>query len=669
MPEGSLSSATPESKRVSQSRRPDIQGLRAIAILVVVCFHSGILFPTGFIGVDVFFAISGYVIFGLLARNFESQTFSLSGFYRARIRRLAPAVGLLLVVVLLISIPLLSPIDSQRDTAVIAVGGATWTANVPLLFAFGGYFDPQADTNPLLHLWSLAVEEQFYLVIPIIVWVAWLKKGLRGMLLASGCVFLLSATLLALLKTGLVSPPRALQVAFFSSPTRAWEFAAGGIAYILAVRKIGPKNSAAIRFVALLGMSCIILSAFWIGDQDKHPSWPVAIPVLGTCLVLVAGSANPANLVSRALSVRPLTWLGDLSYSWYLWHWPLIVFAVLILRNDAVLPAVGVVALLPAFLSYKYVETPVRTGVSLANWHGGRVLALTSLPAIVLAAVLGFGWWNSWWSPAVRGFADQVKPLPLGFDEGCQTAQTFNLAQVKSCTWGAERSGPPVYLFGDSNAGMYSDGLALAAERLQRPMILLTSPGCEPVALSVDRGQDTRCYAYVQAALDFLRNAPRGAVVMASANGNVLPPDATASQEAWSEALASAIDSIQSSGHSVVYMQQIPQFRVEALHQWWHPGMCPLLRVQWQTSSCGETVTLAETIRFGGPARAAEEDGLRLAGIDPVPTVPELCTGSICRTNSGDYWAYRDGLHISVQQSVRFEPILERAVSSATPSP
>lgn len=647
------------------SRRADIQGLRAVAILLVVLFHARIIFPAGFIGVDVFFVISGFVIFGLLSRQFESGRFTFHGFYRARIRRLAPAVGVLLVLVLVSAIPLLSPIDSQRDTAIVAVGGATWTANIPLIFAFGGYFDPQAETNPLLHLWSLAVEEQFYLFMPIIVWLAWRAAGRKGALIATLAVAVLSAGLLVALKVNWLAAPKSLQIAFFSSPTRAWEFAAGGVAFLGAAYWTRVSNRAANSVLAWAGALSLLIAGFWVGSEEAHPSWPVAIPVAGTCALLLAGAASPENPVSRALSTRPMTWLGDLSYSWYLWHWPLIVFALLLFRNAAYLPLVAVVALLPAYVSFRYIEAPIRSGQSIPTWSGLRVLLATSGPAILLAGIVLVGWSHSWWSKSVEAFAAQVDPLPLGVAEGCQSRRDISPEQAERCTWGSDRSGPPIYLVGDSNAGMYADGLAVAAERLNRPMVELVSPGCEPVLIPVERGQDPRCATFVASVVDYLQTARTGTVVMASANGNVRPPDSTVGPEDWSVGIADALTTVRGYGHGIVYMEQIPQFPEPALDSWWHPDTCSLVTTVRQTADCGMTLPRDLAADQDAIPRKAERLGLEAAGVTAVPTVPRLCTPTTCSTNDSNYWTYRDGLHLSVQESKQFAPTLEQAVLDA----
>ena len=324
-PEAAASPAT-------TSHRADIQGLRAVAVLLVVLYHADISTVSGgFIGVDVFFVVSGFVITRLLVRErTETGRLSLRAFYLRRARRILPALAVLLVPVMVLSIPFGS-VGAQSRTLGTGAAAALFSANIYLVtLGKGGYFNAAAEANPLLHTWSLSLEEQFYFFFPAILALAAavatrrrIRRSLVLALVITG-IGLASFGLCWAATTGrLPSSYLADEFAFFMAPTRAWQFGAGALLAVLAHR--WPRHRGLAELAGWVGLALIAWSATAYTEATLFPGTAAVVPTLGAALALAAGiHQQPSS--SRLLSTRSLGWIGDRSYSWYLWHWPFIVF-------------------------------------------------------------------------------------------------------------------------------------------------------------------------------------------------------------------------------------------------------------------------------------------------------------------------------------------------------
>ena len=363
--------ATPSTS--ANGRRGDVQGLRALAVVLVVVYHTGAALPGGFVGVDVFFVISGYVITRILLREFEqTDRISFRSFYLRRIRRIMPPLALMLTVVMLLGV-FLAPIGGQRVTAKTGVAAALLNANTFLArYGAGGYFDVDASLNALLHTWSLSVEEQFYLFFPALLALAWWGgrrigrlNGPRAVAVMLVSVGVVSFGLSWMLSTG-HSGPLSLDdltgpVAFYSSPTRTWEFVAGGL-LVVGSRLVRRTPHAGAVPLGVAGLMLVLYASFTFDDLTPFPGTAALVPVIGTMLLIAAGDIRASNAFTRGLSWRPVQRVGDMSYSWYLWHWPVIVFASALFpgRGVGVAVAAAIVSIGPAVLSYRFVENPIR---------------------------------------------------------------------------------------------------------------------------------------------------------------------------------------------------------------------------------------------------------------------------------------------------------------------
>jgi len=359
--------------------RPDVDGLRAVAVLPVVAFHA---FPTavtgGFVGVDIFFVISGYLITGILLRSLHEDTFSIRGFYARRVRRIFPALIVVLVASFVLGWQLLEP-WALKQLGKHIVAGAGFVSNLALWNEVG-YFDASADRKPLLHLWSLGVEEQFYIVWPVLLWFLWRNR--------IPIAWSLAAISIASFVASLILTKEAPSAAFYSPMSRAWELGAGSL--LACLHRQARTETIRTRFAQawltaapVLGLALIAATIFTLTRADSFPGWWAAAPVAGACLVILG---DPDSFVNRrVLASRPMVWIGLISYPLYLWHWVLLSFA----RIDAggepspeLRLGLVLLSVVLAALTYYAVERPIRFG-GVQRWKiSGLAAALFGLAVL-----------------------------------------------------------------------------------------------------------------------------------------------------------------------------------------------------------------------------------------------------------------------------------------------
>jgi peptidoglycan/LPS O-acetylase OafA/YrhL len=440
--------------------RSDIQGLRGIAVLLVVIYHTGVALPGGYIGVDIFFVISGFVITQLLLRETNATgTISLKSFYERRIKRILPAVAFAIIGTLLLSVFALSPFGEQQQVA--------QTARASSFFAANFYFYLQDSywalaENPLRHLWSLAVEEQFYIFFPVLL-LALNKLKIRINSRLSVAILIvisiISFVISYLLSIGEQILPKPELFAFFGTPWRMWEFLAGSLIALAPSTRIAVKSIAAP--LSAISIAAIAWSAISFDSYTPFPGSAALIPVLATTALIYLGTQS--NLLTKLLSARPLIAVGDISYSWYLWHWPLIVFAHRVFPASEVIAPISaaLISVLFAIFSLRKIENPIRHNSQL---HGKRVLQLGA--ACVLAPLI--------FSLATQKLSD----TGLGLTELRSDSTGISYADTKVCRvdliLDLENSncddnsfGPlakRILLVGDSAAGSISDAIATFAK-------------------------------------------------------------------------------------------------------------------------------------------------------------------------------------------------------------
>ena len=470
--------------------RRHIDGLRAVAVLAVVAFHAGVPWlPGGYVGVDVFFVVSGFLITGLLLREFETRgDISLIGFYERRVRRLAPALLLVLAVTVVLGAVYLVPVGGEQQSlakstiATLLLGSNIWFAH-----ATGGYFDAPAAAQPLLHTWSLSVEEQFYLVWPtlLLLILRWARRrgGDPGRA-AAATLALVGLTSLAL---SIVTTQTHPEFAFFGSPTRAWEFAIGGLAFFLIRRRSAPIPLA--QTLVLLGLAAIVWAcATFVEGETPFPGWRAGIPALGAALVILGGEHDECGWCTRWLTLRPMVFIGLLSYSLYLWHWPLLVVARLeTLDEIGPWPIAGICLLsfVLAWLTYRYIENPLRRKQYplMASRKRAFVVGATGC-VLVLGLASGLGVW----SRVIRQNDGLGVRLALANKRWvvnpCYEDRPYggHLRSDKDCNFPNDAVGvPKVLLWGDSHAGMLFPVVGDEVKRSGRIMRIRTMSACPPL--------------------------------------------------------------------------------------------------------------------------------------------------------------------------------------------
>lgn len=353
---------------MSAAYRPDIDGLRAVAVSSVVLFHAvpGTL-PGGFVGVDIFFVISGYLIAGIVTSDLQAKSFSLATFYQRRIRRIFPALIVVLAATVLVGLRLLPP-DELHSLGKNAVASVLFAANLMLLSEVN-YFDVDAHLKPLLHLWSLGIEEQFYLIWPLILWA--IPQRQRPI---AAIVGLVSSFALNLIMVG--THPAAT---FFLPFTRAWELMAGAL--LVFVR---PLSRSVRESAAIIGILAIESSFFLFNAKTPFPGWAAALPVFGSALLILSEEA----FVNRVLSLKPFVGVGLISYPLYLWHWPvLVLLQVYLFRplNDTVGFAAVLASSVLAVLTYLAIERPLRRRTHV--WQLGAAMSAVGALGLFAAFV------------------------------------------------------------------------------------------------------------------------------------------------------------------------------------------------------------------------------------------------------------------------------------------
>jgi peptidoglycan/LPS O-acetylase OafA/YrhL len=490
--------------------RPDIDGLRGIAVLAVIGFHAfPRFFQGGFVGVDIFFVISGFLISSILFRNFEKNSFSYAEFYARRIKRIFPALILVLAPCLIFGWLILPSEFRQLGKHVAA--GAGFVSN----FAFwreAGYFDESAETKPLLHLWSLGIEEQFYIFWPLLLGICWRRK-LNFLTITLLIAFASFATNLFLVQANPVA-------AFYSPLSRFWELMIGGLLAYLTIHRSQklPKQSA---WVSLSGFLLVVTSIALVDSEKPFPGWWGLLPTIGTFLIISAGPSNWVN--RRVLNSRILVAIGLISYPLYLWHWPILYAArrLVLFRLDetkatlAILASIALSVLL-SWLTYRIVEVPIRFG-SLKN-RATRPLVLAM--ALLLAAGVvtydshGFGFR---YPREVMGILDYdfESATKASYREGaCFLRPEQGPSQFAGCTSPASpQISKSVLLWGDSHAAHLYPGFVHALGP-QTQLTQLTASGCPPI-LGIKLKGRRHCRGINDFVLDYVSKAHPDYVILA----------------------------------------------------------------------------------------------------------------------------------------------------------
>lgn len=613
----SANSSGTRSSHGTSSWRPDIDGLRALAVLAVVIYHiEPKLLPGGYIGVDIFFVISGYLITGILFRQTQAGSFSLWQFYERRVRRILPAATVMMAATLCAGYFVLLP-RAYVDLAQSAIAAALSAANV-FFYWTTDYFDAAKGTKPLLHTWSLAVEEQFYLVLPIV---------LLGLSRFGPRVLRTSLIVLALLSFGAscyfvtVDQP----AAFYMPYLRAWELLAGGL---LAVFRWVPPRSLAMRNVmAFLGLGLIFGSLVLLNEQSSFPGLTAAPACIGAVLLLAAASADPArgSLISWGFSLPPVRYVGLISYSTYLWHWPVIAFyregsaflpielpggkasALLLLIASLVLGALS-----RHFIEKPFLNSTARSSKVIVGWGVASIAAI----CVIAGSVVATGGLASRFSDngqRIAAYAD-YDDGPVYRNGDCFISSKYDASDYKvDLCLPTKASGRRVLIIGDSHAAHLWWGFSHTL-----------------VGANVGQATASGCLPYIKAPASALPRCVELMDYVSQAGMARFNPDVVVVAAKWSPDddfadLIANLTRLKATGRHIVLVGPMPQY-TDAL---------PKLLLASEGKADPAWI---QTRRAGWVPRLdlRMEEMAQAAGLDYVSPYRALCHSGVCTTTVKD---------------------------------
>jgi peptidoglycan/LPS O-acetylase OafA/YrhL len=635
--------------------RPDIEGFRGLAILVVVAFHCGVPgFAGGFIGVDVFFVLSGYLITRLLVAEVqENSRINLLNFYARRIRRLLPASALVLVVTLIAGLIVLAP-NELAFAGRAARATAVYMSNVFFASNTADYFAPEVETNPMLHTWTLAVEEQFYLVWPLLI-----MLGLQMLKSRRALTALLFGLVILSLSASIWYTARGGVFAFYGLPTRAWEFGVGGLAALFPRDTF--KSSGVWTGIGWLGVIAVVGSVYAISNPSNFPGYIALIPVLGTAAALVAGAERPGQGVNLLLERSPIQTLGQLSYSWYLWHWPFLIFAGLFLPNLSSIGKVVVCALSlgVAAAAHHFVENPIRFNAYLVRrpalcLYFGAAITLCSITVASLSIRFSSQLAST---PVMNRIVSNVGDIADMSRDECLSPEVSS--ELKTCVFGDRSSNTNIVLFGDSHARQWFNPLRRIAESRNWKLTTMVKAACPATDVTppelMTEALVANCMRWRAEAMRHIIDERPSVVFIGNATYYLARKNKNSSRsislDEWREGTRRTLAALTAAGLNVVFMRDnpLPPFDVpmclqrSARHTWYPSSSCEI------TKSTALNAAVFEAEKAGA-------NGFR--NIHFIDFTDHFCQGEVCPTSEGNTIIYRDDNHLTGKYAESLMPAL-----------
>lgn len=648
--------------------RKDIDGLRAIAVLVVVFFHAKIpLFSGGFVGVDVFFVISGFLISGLIAHEVEQGRFSFIEFYHRRVRRIVPALLVVYAACIVAAAALMLPSDIV-DFGKSLRSSALFVSNY-FFYESTGYFDGPADLKPLLHTWSLSIEEQFYLAWPVVFLLAarWRPQWLLALVAIAGAASLTGYVAV------LIAQPEA---AFFLTPFRVWELMLGAL--LALVRGRGPTIHSAPQWLAGVGL-LLIVAPVVLADGSQDVSLLAPIPACAGAALLIA--AGPQAGINRLLSLKPVVTIGLISYSLYLWHWPLLSFGRYYVDRPLSWFETGsllIASLAAAALTYRLVERPARS-IEIAHFKpvlGGGVLMLLLFVFFGQSMARGHDWaLNS--HPGLREL-DRVVKSESPYKKSCFGAENA-FRNNDACTFGRPRENDSfdMVIMGDSHANHFVPTMAILAHAAGLSGREVTAGACLALLGYENRFPHTRagrCPALRDSVVRFVEeNSKLKLVVLAhrwSAYSGTLsahdpgkriflqqfPNDKISPErtlEVFRNSLKRTLDFLEQHEITVLLLGEVPRLEKDPT-----PCIAKAIRSGKAPDICGR---LESEVRGDIAATAALliEEASRRRNVTYVSPASLMCASGWCAAVQGGVYMYRDRSHLNLKGAERLAGTLK----------
>ena len=689
------------SGREHQQFRPDVEGLRAVAIVLVVLYHvhAG-LAPGGYVGVDVFFVISGFLITGQLVRELRTTgRISFLAFYARRVRRILPAALLTVIVTAVASALLLNPLAAKRalDGGLSAV---YFGANVHFAAQGADYFRAGLSPSPIQHFWSLSVEEQFYIVWPLLLVVSsliWLGVRRRSSRESAqrpviGAVTVVLAILAAIsLMASIRQTATSPSWAYFSIVTRAWELAVGAVVALALPLPARIDRRLAIP-LSWAGLSCIALAAALFSDTTSYPGDSALLPVLGTAAAICGGSVLASRRfgAEALLGTPPFQRVGAWSYSWYLWHWPALVLAPAVLGHSlSEIQALGVaaVSLVIAVMSFVLLERPTRRIQIVVRrpalgLGAGGLLTASAIAIVVLSGSLVGPLVSTAAAPSRLTVPNNLASLRADLIAGARTnAVPSNLRpslsalasafpriiadgcelgpgrdRIKPCIYGDRGSHTTVVLFGDSHGGQWFDALAWISSRRHWRLVNMTKEGCTPAEVTLRSTQDKDCPHWREKAKARIARL-HPALVIASWARWMEPTTSrksgvpTGHGGPWQDGAAAIFQFLRRSAKQVIFISDNPYLQQPAAD-------CVAAHMS-DVRSCATKRSDSTVL----PAIKAAE--LRIAKQEQINSIDPaswFCAPTVCPVIVGNILVYRDTSHMTPEWSRFIAPILDHAI-------
>ena len=535
--------------------RQDIDGLRAIAVLAVIFFHTNVPgFSGGFVGVDIFFVISGFLITSIILNDIEKNKFSISKFYERRIRRIFPALFPVIVFTLSVGAYLFYD-DAFKDLGRSITATTLFSSNL-LFWRESGYFDLSSISKPLLHTWSLAVEEQFYIFFPLSL--VFVNRFLNR----SYLLWILIAMFLSLgasIYTVYVYP----EATFYLLPTRAWELLAGSI---LALGRFPNPSSVWMRnLLSVTGIGLVFYSVGFYTEATLFPGLNAIAPVLGTGLIIYSGREEGTTIIKKLLSARPLVFIGLISYSLYLWHWPFVVFAkYLMFRsfNGYESASIILVSVLVATLSWKFIEQPFRIKNRLIPDRkklfilSGFVMIFTSGIGVFIDVQEGMAWRFSEINAAKIARASSTGPISWEkMDKLLEGLKNGNTPIIV----GSDKIKPSFILWGDSHAYVLISAVTEKSKEYGLSGYIISHTGCKPLLEIKDSRQGLfnsfNQSDYNRSVIDFIKAHPEVKTVIMAGYWSYKEPNVQAK-------IIKTVNTLLRLGRNVVIVSDIPTLKI-----------------------------------------------------------------------------------------------------------
>jgi peptidoglycan/LPS O-acetylase OafA/YrhL len=641
--------------------RPDIEGMRGIAVLLVVLFHTGVPgFGGGYVGVDVFFALSGYLITGIILNEIGKRgKLSFRNFYARRARRLLPAAGLVVLSTLLLIVLLYSPLELAKF-ARWASYTSLYASNLMFLRDASNYFASDVTKNPYLHTWSLAVEEQFYLFWPGVIALTLMATKARRRYLAVALAVISTFSLaICIWLTNYRAP-----WAFFSLPTRAWEFGLGGLGYMLPVEWLARRKNL-VAVTGWLGLTFVLAAGSLFTPQTPFPGFLALLPVLGTILVLIAWFSGLSWGPGALLGIGPLQYLGRLSYSWYLWHWPILLLAEVrfpeITWTGRLLASL--LALVLANLTYVILEKPMRFHPFLV---ARPTLSLCLVPLVAIIGVTASVLCqrlarHELDSEPQASFWAAANDQRILFDGHCLTPS--GSTRLAECTYGDRSSNTVIVLFGDSHAEHWFPALdPISSENHWRLVTLLKSscPAADVTVFNAHlRREDKECSLWRQAALIQIVRLHPFLVVLSESDQPVADSGQavqahSVSPADWERGLRATVSHLDSHDVRTIVIADVPR------HEFDVPTCLSRAAAQHRAV---DDCTVSRSAALNEDARRAERaamSGLNNARL--VDLVDQFCPNQNCPAWIDGQVVFRDRDHLTSSFSQSLAPVLKHEI-------